>query len=237
MILRLTTPPIQQLADSTGDVPTTASGYTAKDAQAVVGPTYQAKARKAVEIADHTTDRVYRWARANYKGRPHTTDTWELYLKKGQRLKVLRDMGKNWFIAQNSKGEKGWVHRTHLTFDLVKKEASQMYPQWKVDMEKLFEAGDMRSFPDLAWYTDACKLEVCQSWKKEGPLGICAHDLKKLLFGSGVYSLEYLKTERVKWHPDKFSRFCHADHREELKPRAEALFVLFGTLIDELVED
>ena len=32
----------------------------------------------------------------------------------------------------------------------------------------------------------------------------CHHDLEKMLKGSGGYNVEWLKKERMRWHPDKF---------------------------------
>ena len=41
-----------------------------------------------------------------------------------------------------------------------------------------------------------------------------------------------MKEERIVWHPDKFARYCHTDHKEELKTYAQEMFVLYGVLMD-----
>lgn len=187
---------------------------------------------ETMDMLEYTkADRVYQWARSKQKGRAHTTDTWELMLKKDERLKVVQSMGNGWYMLQNSDGDKGWAHVNSLVFEDNHEGVQEAYARWEKDMATLFRAGEIRSFPDLTGYMNDCRREGCRSLKT-GLLGICAHDLRKLLGGSGVYSLEYLKTERNKWHPDKFARHCHAEHRETLIAKAEALFVLFGILID-----
>lgn len=39
-------------------------------------------------------------------------------------------------------------------------------------------------------------------------LGVCVHDIGKVLKGSGMFDTEgwmaWLKRERLRWHPDKF---------------------------------
>ncbi|KAF1950627.1 hypothetical protein CC80DRAFT_509566 [Byssothecium circinans] len=175
----------------------------------------------------------FQWAFAKHNGRPHRHDTWELNLKKGEKLKVLKDMGKDWFVVLNGSKEKGWAHRTSLKFGETRPHADprEAYGRWAEDTEKMLRSGDMTSFPKLSDYMDACGRDACQQVKKEA-LGICAHDLHELLRGSGQYSLELLKTQRNNWHPDKFARFCRPEHRERLKVQAEALFVMFGVLMD-----
>jgi methylenetetrahydrofolate dehydrogenase (NADP+)/methenyltetrahydrofolate cyclohydrolase/formyltetrahydrofolate synthetase len=55
--------------------------------------------------------------------------------------------------------------------------------------------------------------------------------LEVLLRGSGRYSYAWLKEERNIWHPDRFSRFCQADFVDQLKVKAEQMFVLYGVLM------
>jgi hypothetical protein len=187
-----------------------------------------------VHIAKASTGpEAYQWAFAKHSGRSHPTDDWELKMKKGEKLKVLRDMGKGWYVVRNMQGEKGWAHSSQLDFKEQRSHVDprEAYTRWAADTEELLKPGAVRSFPQISGYMNACGKDGCQQVKQE-PLGICAHDLYELLRGSGEYSLEFLKSQRNKWHPDKFARFCHPEHRDGLKPQAEALFVLFGVLMD-----
>lgn len=57
-------------------------------------------------------------------------------------------------------------------------------------------------------------------------LGICNHQLSKLLMGSGEYELGWLKKERLRWHPDKFPG------RGPVQGLAKEMFQLPQKLID-----
>ncbi|KAF2871644.1 hypothetical protein BDV95DRAFT_607066 [Massariosphaeria phaeospora] len=177
---------------------------------------------------------TYRWARSKNKGRPHPGETRELSMKKGEMVKVIQEPGNNWYIVENKRGEKGWAHAIWLDLDSkVYADPRAAYARFVEEMDQLLKPGRLRSFPDLGQYMDACTETLCQEIKQNG-IGICSHDLAKLLGGSGRYSREFLRDERNKWHPDKFARFCHTDFREYLKKDAEAMFVLHGVLIDIL---
>lgn len=168
-------------------------------------------------------------------GRPHRGESWELAVKRGEVVKVLRDMGRNWFVVQNMKDIKGWVHGTWLDFgqNEVQMDSKSAYAQFQEDLKKLVLPGQLRSFPDMRAYMDACAMVDCQ-FLKEDPeaLGICVHELMALLRGSGLYSKEWLKEGRNLFHPDRFARFCHVEHVEALKPQAEQLFVLYSILME-----
>ncbi|KAJ4299418.1 hypothetical protein N0V90_004663 [Kalmusia sp. IMI 367209] len=180
---------------------------------------------------------VFRWAISKRAGRSHATDSWELDLKKGERIKVLQDMGKDWFLAEKQSGLIGWVPGAWLDFKEMKPHVDprEAYARFKTDIEKLFKVGTLRSFPSLSKYMNACGKEACKPLKQDkDSLGVCIHDLHELMRGSGCYSSETLRGERNKWHPDKFARFCHPEHRDGLRERAQTLFVLFGVLMDWL---
>lgn len=171
------------------------------------------------------------WAYSKRAGRSHRTDEWELHLEKGARLRVLQDMGNDWYIVQNRQGKKGYAHGSSL--DLREIQYRMAYTRYADEMTKSLEPGMLKFFPDLASFVNDCEEEACDPAKAENAgLRICAHDLCNILRGSGEYSLEFLKHERNRFHPDRFARFCHPDHREELKAKAQALFVLFGVLMD-----
>ena len=181
---------------------------------------------------------VFQWGVSRHTGRSHLTDSWELELKKGERVKILKHMGNDWFLAENRRNQRGWVHKTLLDFQEITPHADprEAYARFSADMDKLMKVGNIRSFPNLANYMNSCAKAGCSTLKKDPQrLSICVHDLHELMRGVGVYTLDTLKAERNKWHPDRFARYCHPDHRDVLTEKAQALFVLFGVIMDMLL--
>ncbi|KAJ4309702.1 hypothetical protein N0V94_008800 [Neodidymelliopsis sp. IMI 364377] len=178
--------------------------------------------------------KFFRWAISKRDGRPHPDESWELKLKKGQKIKVFDDMGRNWFIAEGRRDVRGWVHGTWLEFcgSKVHQDPQSTYTLFQQDMRKLLVPGQLREFPALREYTGNCSDAACQPLKGCTQLGICCHDLQTLLEGSGCYSYAWLKEERNVWHPDKFARYCDPEHKERLKESAQEVFVLYGVLMD-----
>lgn len=176
----------------------------------------------------------FRWAMCKRGGRPHASDSWELELKKGQVVKVWEDRGSDWFVVEVQGGTRGWAHGSRLAFygSKMHKDPHGTYLQFEEDMRKLLDPGQLRKFPPLSEYMDMCTESGCRPAKDDSRLGICVHDLQTLLQGSSCYCYEWLKEERNMWHPDKFARFCHPDHKEELKTSAQEVFVMYGVLMD-----
>nr|GFD47804.1 hypothetical protein [Tanacetum cinerariifolium] len=81
------------------------------------------------------------------------------------------------------------------------------------------------AFPYLPAAVTICALPSCELLKSE-PLSIkaCRHDVEKLMRASGGYSYEWLRQERLRWHPDRFGRLCDEGWREEGKKMAEEMF-------------
>lgn len=179
--------------------------------------------------------KYFQWAISKRNGRPHPKESWELELKKGQKVKVWEDRGRNWFIVEGGKGVKGWAHGTWLEFcgSKVYKDPQSTYAQFQDDMRKLLVPGQLQDFPALREYMSICAEAACEPLKSDTLLGICVHDLQTLLEGSGQYSYEWLKEERNVWHPDRFARYCRPERKEQLKASAQEVFVLYGVLMDE----
>ncbi|KAH8723434.1 hypothetical protein GQ44DRAFT_313788 [Phaeosphaeriaceae sp. PMI808] len=177
-----------------------------------------------------------KWAISKKKGRPHK-DTWELELKKGERVKILSDKGREWYIGVNQKGVKGWIHGSWLDFsdNRVTKDFRSAWNRFNKDLGKLFDSGPLRAFPSMAQYVDVCTKAECKSCKEDSSLlGICVHDLQVLLEGSGSYSSEWIKEVRNRFHPDRFARYCMPEHVVHVRSRAEHLFVLCGLLMESV---
>jgi hypothetical protein len=102
--------------------------------------------------------------------------------------------------------------------------AKKRYEQWASACTDFFADphASARKFP-IPKNLKFCTKFVCIKGEK---LGICHHQLKELLRGSGLYDVGWLKKERLRWHPDKFPG------REEVKELAQEMFQMFQRLID-----
>ena len=88
------------------------------------------------------------------------------------------------------------------------------------------------SFPHLPPAFVACKLPSCILTKSVASgLRACKHDVKALFLGSGLYSYEWLRQERLRWHPDRFGRLCAESFREEGKRKAEEMWKICEELM------
>jgi hypothetical protein len=181
----------------------------------------------------------FRWATSLKTGRPHGQDSWELELRQGDKVKVFRDMGHDWYVAMDRKGSKGWVHGSWLNFGnrMVHANAKDAYKEFREYVEKMLISGQLRAFPLMSSYIDACIRPGCRSLKEDpARLGICVHDLAILLEGAGAPSYDWLKAGRNVWHPDRFARFCRPAHADCLKRLAEQMFVMYGELMEASLE-
>ncbi|KAJ4292067.1 Phosphatidylglycerol/phosphatidylinositol transfer protein [Kalmusia sp. IMI 367209] len=93
----------------------------------------------------------------------------------------------------------------------------------------------LTSFPYLPPALTNCVLPVC-ALQKADPNGLraCKHDVERLFKASGEYSFEWLRQERLRWHPDRFGRLCEAGWKEEGKKLSEEMFKIVDGLIGEL---
>lgn len=95
---------------------------------------------------------------------------------------------------------------------------------------KLFSA-----FPYLPSTITTCKLPACKVLKsEENSIHACQHDVEKLLRASGLYSYEWLRQERLRWHPDRFGRLCDEEWRETGKRLAGEMFKFMSVLMEDL---
>jgi methylenetetrahydrofolate dehydrogenase (NADP+)/methenyltetrahydrofolate cyclohydrolase/formyltetrahydrofolate synthetase len=178
----------------------------------------------------------YQWATSRKSGRPHKSDTWELELKQGEKVKVFKDMGRDWFLVEGKRGVKGCVHGSWLDFGARKVHANpkSAYDQFQMDLQEWLASGQLCSFLNMTSYIDSCTKPECQLLKEDvNSIGICVHDLLILLEGSGKYSREWLKEHRNMWHPDRFARFCHPQHAQRLTSLAGQMFVYYGILMEK----
>lgn len=96
----------------------------------------------------------------------------------------------------------------------------------------------LSSFPYLPSSVTKCSLTACTMLKLEdNSIHACQHDVERLLRASGLYSYEWLRQERLRWHPDRFGRLCEEEWRETGKKLAGEMFKLMSVLIEELKGD
>lgn len=93
----------------------------------------------------------------------------------------------------------------------------------------------LTTFPHPPAALTTCALPACTPHKSD-PAGLraCKHDVERLLRASGLYSYEWLRQERIRWHPDRFGRLCEESWREEGRRLAEEMFKIIDSLITDL---
>lgn len=93
----------------------------------------------------------------------------------------------------------------------------------------------LKSFPYLPNSITTCNMLSCEVLKAdEESIHACQHDVEKLLRASGLYSYEWLRQERLRWHPDRFGRLCDDSWREVGKKMAGEMFKLIHGLMEDL---
>lgn len=93
----------------------------------------------------------------------------------------------------------------------------------------------LTGFPYLPPAVTVCRLGTCASTKAD-PAGIraCKHDVERLFRASGLYSYEWLRQERIRWHPDRFGRLCEESWRDAGRKLAEEMFKVIDTLLTDM---
>jgi hypothetical protein len=92
-------------------------------------------------------------------------------------------------------------------------------------------------FPYLPSELATCALPLCTSTSVKADaegLGACKHDVWRLFRASGLYSYEWLRQERIRWHPDKFGRLCEESFRVRGIKLAEEMFKMIEGLMSDL---
>jgi type II secretory pathway component PulM len=145
-----------------------------------------------------------------------------------QRARMLEDARSQARLEESrSRQEELGRHREALEAQRRADDEKKAYRQWLCQCEALLSCREtMTRFPDPPFWP--CTFR-CQP---NGGLKACPHSIKRLFQASGADLKGFLEKERVKWHPDKFER-CPGASREHLKAKAEELFKLIHTLLDD----
>ena len=146
---------------------------------------------------------------------------------------ILASKGSTHFIVENNRGQRGWVTRSQLSFRILL-DQREIYLQFKEKVDEIFSSTSVGVFPNLTNFSK-CKEVACEAVKKEfGSIGICVHDLEKVYRAAPQYTREFLKGERMKWHPDKVARYCHPAVKESVKHKSQQMFVMLTMLMEHL---
>lgn len=189
---------------------------------------------RQLQVAKKIPTGGFQWAVAKRSGRTHA-DAWEVEVKKGEKVKVWRDMGQDWWIIETKKGKTGYCHGSWLDFGaVVQQEERGAHQRLLKDLAEQLELGLIKKFPSMADYVPVCAVAGCRAAAVLP--GVCVHNLAQMLQGSDRYSAEFLKKDRLAWHPDKFAKWCAPEAAKDLKAKAEQVFKLFGILLEEVEE-
>lgn len=111
---------------------------------------------------------------------------------------------------------------------------SKTYYMWKTETDSCLSttAPPLPEFPQLPADVCTCEELTCKFEKeKEGGLAACEHDLEQVLRASGKYSRDWLRKERLRWHPDQVARRCSPEVRDLLTKQTTTMYAQFEVLI------
>lgn len=137
--------------------------------------------------------------------------------------------------AREEKARRDQEHRgKRAEQERIRKALYHHYVSWRSRYEAAILCHrTLTTFPHLPVAVCTCMKTSCTISKAhEEGLKACQHDVEKLLHASGNYSLQWLRKERLQWHPDKFARRCEPDFRRELDRKATEMYAIFEVLID-----
>lgn len=64
-------------------------------------------------------------------------------------------------------------------------------------------------------------------------MGVCKHEVEKLLRASGMYSVDWLRSQRLNWHPDRLGQRFEARYRPAAVLKATTMYQTFEELLRE----
>lgn len=111
-----------------------------------------------------------------------------------------------------------------------------IYAIWKRICDKYFAMDKHTSFIDSPFLLQRCQDLGCVARKKDNRnIKVCKHEMEVVLRGSGQYNIKFLRTERLRWHPDQFARKCEILAKQQLPAKAAQMFAIMEELIAEEV--
>ncbi|KUJ13823.1 uncharacterized protein LY89DRAFT_672104 [Mollisia scopiformis] len=130
--------------------------------------------------------------------------------------------------------KKAWKALNAHVAEQVVPDASEEYVEWNANCKEFFAAETIKDLFDEEVSFPVIKAEVCGHTRdcvRGEKLGICHHDVLRVLRGSGVHVegeqwIERLKRERLRWHPDKFVRKMGTEFKDEAKEMFQMVQVI-----------
>lgn len=120
----------------------------------------------------------------------------------------------------------------HLEQETGTKSAGVIYGMWTNVCDKYFAANKHTIFIECPILLERCQDKGCVARKMEPHnINVCAHEMEAVLWGSGQYSTKFLRTERLRWHPDRFIRVCDSSARHQLAAKAAQMFAIIEELL------
>lgn len=108
------------------------------------------------------------------------------------------------------------------------------WQDWRFRVESAFKGPKkITGFPFPGASAFSCDISDCRIYRELSPLSVCKHEVKALFEASGSYNFKWLKSERNKWHADRFGPKCDPRCKEVLVEEANEMFCLLGTIIDD----
>lgn len=124
-------------------------------------------------------------------------------------------------------------HRTQIASAVAAALRFLSYNTWQTQCDLAFSIsnGTLQAFPHLPQSACVCALPACVQRKKDTTLGACRHDVEEFLKSSPTYNKAWLKQQKVKFHPDQFSRRSEPSQRAAFEKKATEMY----TIIEELI--
>ena len=127
--------------------------------------------------------------------------------------------------GQDPDDVRAWLH-------WVNEDLRAKYELWRGGIEsEIVQRRVLTTFSHLPRSACTCQLLECQQRKIDTRLMACSHGVEGFLRASGIYNKEWLRRERLMWHPDRFGQRCDVDYRRELAFKAMAMYAIFEGLI------
>lgn len=181
------------------------------------------KRRKEQEMGWRAWERELEWARKQVEAERY----WQA---RQQEEAERRDRAREKHTRKNAESWGRWSDAFRR--DTTPGSAPQLVPfsatfaQWTTSVDLFLAADppitDPAKFPRPGRRGATCTARRCMRGEK---LGVCVHQVEAVFRQNGQYSRDWLKRERLRWHPDKFSA------RPEIAALAQELFQMFQHLI------
>lgn len=107
-----------------------------------------------------------------------------------------------------------------------------IYGMWTHVCDKYFTENKHTNFIECPVLLQKCRDLGCIARKQEPyNINVCAHEMEAVLRGSHQYGIKFLRSERLRWHPDRFARVCDSSAKQSLGAKAAQMFAIIEELL------